>query len=50
MDSQVVSNTVGISGGILNKGSCDATEPEIASGSVYDHNLELCDVTEYAEC
>ena len=46
-EPQVVSRTVECSGGILDEGLCDATEPEVASGSVYDHNLELRDVTEY---
>uniref|UniRef100_A0A1X7TYC2 Uncharacterized protein n=1 Tax=Amphimedon queenslandica TaxID=400682 RepID=A0A1X7TYC2_AMPQE len=44
----LVSNTVECSGGILNEGLCDvATEQEVISGSVCDHNPELCDVTEY---
>uniref|UniRef100_A0A1X7TEJ1 Uncharacterized protein n=1 Tax=Amphimedon queenslandica TaxID=400682 RepID=A0A1X7TEJ1_AMPQE len=42
------SASVECSGGVLNEGLCDvATEQEVISGSVCDHNPELCDVTEY---
>ena len=44
----LLSNTVECSGDIPNEGLCnDVTEQEVASGSVCDHNPELCDVTEY---
>uniref|UniRef100_A0A1X7UF82 Uncharacterized protein n=1 Tax=Amphimedon queenslandica TaxID=400682 RepID=A0A1X7UF82_AMPQE len=42
------SASVECSGGVLNEGLCDVvTEQEVISGSVCDHNPELCDVTEY---
>uniref|UniRef100_A0A1X7TLX7 Uncharacterized protein n=1 Tax=Amphimedon queenslandica TaxID=400682 RepID=A0A1X7TLX7_AMPQE len=41
------SASVECSGGVLNEGLCDvATEQEVISGSVCDHNPEFCDVTE----
>ena len=44
----LLSNTVECSDDIPNDGLCnDVTEQEVASGSVCDHNPELCDVTEY---
>ena len=44
----LLSNTVECSGDIPNEGLCDdVTEQEVDSGSVCDHNLELCHVTEY---
>uniref|UniRef100_A0A1X7TA09 Uncharacterized protein n=1 Tax=Amphimedon queenslandica TaxID=400682 RepID=A0A1X7TA09_AMPQE len=44
----LVSNTIEHSSSILNERLCDdATEQEVVSGSVYDHNPELCGVKEY---
>uniref|UniRef100_A0A1X7SYT9 Uncharacterized protein n=1 Tax=Amphimedon queenslandica TaxID=400682 RepID=A0A1X7SYT9_AMPQE len=42
------SASVDCSGGVLNEGLCDvATEQDVISGSVCDHNPELCDVIDY---
>uniref|UniRef100_A0A1X7T965 Uncharacterized protein n=1 Tax=Amphimedon queenslandica TaxID=400682 RepID=A0A1X7T965_AMPQE len=42
------SASVECSGGVLNEGLCDvATEQEVISGSVCDHNPVLCDVIDY---
>ena len=45
----LLSKTVECSGrDVPNEGLCDdVTEQEVTSGSVCDHNPELCDVTEY---